>query len=180
MQLPHARKPTAAVRRDPAVAVHSRLSSFFHGTSVLGSRPTRPLRGCKIPHLRLRDIDTRPLNTFHVNASARMIRSRSSTRSLVDPASSLVGNASPLIPETFERYSRSVAHMDLEEQRLTRLRRAHVLSRLNGRKRNPKCFPNVADAAIRRKIFSFLASSIILVFVLTTCALRFKFRRQVC
>lgn len=188
MQVPHTWKPTAAVRRHrPAFAVQGRLSSFFHGTSILGSRSTHHLRDCKTPYLRLESLNTSSFNNCQMKTPARVIKSPPtppSTRPLFDPTSSLADTPSPLTPKPFERFSegsgvaaraqvpssRSVARMDLEEQRLTQLRRQHGLSRLRGRKGSWGCFSNVAETAIRRKIYSCLASSIILALILTTCS----------
>ena len=185
MQLPRTRNPTAAVRRhQPATAVHSRLSSFFNGVSILESRPTCRSCGCQIPHSRLPNINTSRLNDCYTDAPTRVLRSRSSTRSLIDPTSSLVESAIPLTLDTFERYSRGfgvperalvpssrlVVYTDLEEQCLTRLRQQNSLRKSRGRKGSPNCFSSAADGGIRRKIFSCLISSIGLALILTTCS----------
>ena len=194
LQLPHTGKAKSAVRRDkPAFVVHGRLSSFFHGTSILGSRPTLRSRGCRTPHSRLLYLDTSRLNHCHTNTPARVTRSPPSTRSLIDPTSSQVGAPSPLPREMFERFSggpgapkrtlvpfsRSAPHKHLEEQRLTELRRQHSLKELRGRKGNLKYFPAVVDRAMRRKIFSCLASTMILALVTTTCSVSPQLSRNI-
>lgn len=190
MQLPNTRKAKSAVRRDkPAYVVHGRLSSFFHGTSILGSRPTLPSHGCRTPHSHLPYLNTSRLNHCHTSTPARMIRSTSSTRSLVDPTSSLVDAASPLSRALFDKssggsgvpkrafvpLSRCVPRQNPNEQRLTELRRQHGLNRSYGRKVDSNYCPAVLDRAIRRKIFSCIASSIILALVFTTCSVSSQF-----
>lgn len=190
MQLPNTRRAESALRRDrPAFVVHGRLSSFFHGTSIVGSRPTLRSQGCRTPQSRLPCFNTSRLNHCHTSTHARMTRSTSSTRSLVDRTSSLVDAANPLSRALFEEssgglgvpkrafvpLSRCVPRQNLNEQRLTELRRQHGLNRSHGRKVDSKYFPAVVDRAIRRKIFSCIASSIILALVLATCSVSLQF-----
>lgn len=185
VRLPHIGKAKSAVRRDkPAFVVHGRLSSFFHGTSILGSRPTLRPHGCGTPHSRLLYLNTSRLNHCHTNTPARVNTSPPSTRSLMDPTPSLMGAPTPLAREMFEifsggpgvpkrtfvPFSRSVPRKHLEEQRLTELRRQHSLNGLRGQNGNLKYFPAAVNGAIRRKIFSCIASSIILALVTTTCS----------
>ena len=189
MQGPPTRRTTTAVRQGQlAFAVRGRLSSFFYGTSVLTNGPIHPLRECKIPHSRLPDINTSRLDIYHINTPAPVIRSRSSTRSMIDPSSSPADSARPLPQETFDIYLQgsdaperaqapspgSLAHMELEQQHLTGWRRQHGLSGVHGRKKLSKCFPNAANKALKSKVLSCLASGIILAVVLTTCPLHFK------
>ena len=190
MQGPPARGSTTAVRQGQLdFAVRGRLSSFFYGTSVLTNRPIHPLCECKTPHSRLPDMNTSRLDIYHINTPAPVIRSRSSTRSMIDPSSSPVDSARPLPRETFDidlqgfdaperAHAPSpalLAHMDLEQQNLTGWRRRHHgLSEVHRRKKRSKCFPNAANKAVKSKVVSCLASGIILAVVLTTCPLHFK------
>ena len=88
-------------------AVRNRLSALFHGSSVIGDKTHSPRQQSsnmarhKARTRELPRFETR--SSFHLNAPAP--RSPSSTRSLIDPASSPANSARPFSNATYDQFS---------------------------------------------------------------------------
>ena len=205
-RLPHISRPRR--HPEPSSPTHptqlrfntlrDRAQSFFHGTSELERVPTSSSNASRkslAPRLGLQvfsstQLDIPALNTDVPAAS----RSPTSTRSLIDPASSPVGPARPITPQTFERLQTTPASpapayrcspergATAEEDDLVRLmtverhsrRRRHHrrTSRRGEATRRNRCFPAVKDRAVRKKIISCLISGFLLAVILTLCKSR--------
>jgi len=159
----------------------SRLSTWFHGRSVVGSERSHNL--VPAPKAwRTRGRSESPERRTALGPQSDH-RSPSSTRSIIDSTSSPNIGTDPAQPNAFDCSSMSllspIAGTRYEEEEVvgvsgrTRVRARLALSRprkkTSLKTQGRGCFPGVQDRRIKRKIIGTLVSGIALCVILTTC-----------
>lgn len=168
-------------RRDPLTQGRLRLSAWFHGHSVIGDNRSRSSRRAP-KSWRTRGHSMSPYEPADsVNISG--IRSPSSTRSIIDPASSPnVGSglaSTSVLNHMNGEQSTSIGGTRYDGERVigceggTRTRTRLALSRP---KRKPRpntqrrhCFPGFKNRKVKKKTIGCLVSGGLLAIILTTC-----------
>lgn len=159
----------------------SRLSTWFHGRSVVGSERSHSLAPAP-KAWRTRGRSESPERRTALGPRSDR-RSPSSTRSIFDPTCSPNIGTEPVQPNAFNRSNMSplspIAGTRYEEEDIvgvsgrTRVRGRIALSRpkrkTSLKKQGRGCFPGVQDRRIKRKIIGTLLSGIALCVILTTC-----------
>lgn len=169
----------------------SRFSAFFHGTSVHTSRPftSSPSAGPKSARSSDQLPARSPLHLPEIGGgSATHSRSRTSTRSMIDPTSSPAISTrlftadtymrlimAPTVPEQSHPASpASFAGVDPEEQ--------HLVQQINDRRQRPRrkrrraivvsrrAVPKMKRNAVRGRVRGCILWGILLTIVLTICA----------
>ena len=168
-------------RRDPLAQGRLRLSAWFHGHSVIGDNRSRSSRRAR-KTWRTRGHSMSPCEPADfVNNSG--IRSPSSTRSIIDPASSPnVGSglaSTSVLGHMNGEESTSISGTRYDGDRIigceggTRTRTRLALSRPKRKPRpNPQrrhCFPGFKNRKVKRKAIGCLVSGGLLAIILTTC-----------
>ena len=169
-------------------AIRSRLSTFFHGQSIVGHGPIASSSHTrKIARLRLEQSSRNRDYTAYLNAGTPGLRSPTSTRSLIDPASSSTYTTSPVPSETFGHfppydhgarlaYPPSIYPVAGTERRDLTVsdvyaQRPETRWRQRPRKRLLRYLPQKIERTVRKKIISSIVFGGILAAILSTCTL---------
>ena len=167
----------------------NRFSAFFHGTSVVTDRTNPPAQQSR-KSSRHGSLTFLPrLDMSHLSSNAPILRSPTSTRSLIDPNSTPASSARPLSTARFELFtpnSASPAQAHLISPRFDRMiepftRRKTIRPR-PGPRWQPRhssgriCFPFMRQRDMRTKVFHCLVSGFILAVTLIVCT--FMYRRR--
>ena len=158
---------------------HSRLSSWFHGCSVIGNE--RPRCYHRSPKTWRRIGLSTSLDEPLRNSSVSGLRSPSSTRSIIDPSSSPnvgTGTAAPIIishisrhgsaPLESARYDEEWAMRDVGTTR-TRLALSMPKRKPKATKARHQCLPGIQSRQVKRKAIGCLVSGGLLAIILTAC-----------
>lgn len=169
-------------RLDPDAQVHSRLSAWFHGHSVIGDDRSRASRASKFQRSRGRST-SRDRSTNLTNVSG--LRSPSSTRSIIDPTSSPIIGSDPGGSGFLDRIHREeaprIGGTRYDDENMTgvtgdsRTRTRLALSRPRRKAANTprrRCFPSFKNDKVKRKAIGCLVSGVLLGITLTTCRSR--------
>lgn len=159
------------------VPAGSRLSTWFHGESVMDRHDRRP-RARSRGTASEKDLEALPTSRFHLDSYTPGLRSPSSTRSIIDPIQSPVNFSRPLHSDG----SRSFSHLQegytdpafdspiLIEPPKKRKSGGHRGRALKSSRKAPRhTFFRSQDPQVRRKSIGTLVSGTLLVIVLTTC-----------
>ena len=174
----------------------NRMSAFFHGTSVITARAVGPFSRGRKP---LRNAARQPihirLETQLLNTSAPVLRSPTSTRSLIDPSSSPANSVRPATSGTFERFSEILSPEPVHnpqtnsnttaesvvpsaegpvEHEQTNHRRVRQLKQ----RTKENCLSLIRDRAIRSKLINCAVSGFALALMLTICTLSIPYIRS--
>lgn len=160
-----------------------RLSSFFHGESVVCN-----IR--KAPHTRKNSSSSESSSQPGNDQQILGLRSPTSTRSLIDPSASPISSTRSIFPATFESYGRTSqhtagAHRGLQREYTGTARAERHLSRALSNPRCPRpllyarkekrrwtCFPKVENPGIRNRVVGCVISGGSLVILLSVCKLQ--------
>ena len=170
-------------RLDPQAQIHSRLSAWFHGHSVLGDDRSRASRAPKFQRSRGR-ATSRDRSTNPTNVSG--LRSPSSTRSIIDPTSSPIVGSDPGDSGVLGRIHREealrIGGTRYDDENIigatsdgrTTTRLALSRSRKKPSANTPRrwCFPSFRNNQVKRKAIGCLVSGVLLAIILTTCRSR--------
>ena len=158
------------------VPAGSRLSTWFHGESVMDGHDRRPRARSRGPASE-KDIEVLPTSRFQLENHTSGLRSPSSTRSIIDPIQSPVSFSRPLHSDgsrSFSDFQEDCTHPafgspTLIEPPKTRKRGHHGRALKNSRKAPRHTFFRSQDPQVRRKSIGTLLTGTLLVVVLTTC-----------
>ena len=171
-------------RLDPQVQVHSRLSAWFHGHSVIGDDRSRASRASKFQRSRGRhtshDRSTNP-------TSVSGLRSPSSTRSIIDPTSSPVVGSDSGDSGFHDRMHReeavqiggtryddeNIAGVTSDNGTRTPLVSNRTRRKVAANTPRRRCFPSLKNNKLKRKAIGCLVSGGLLAIILTTCRSRY-------
>ena len=159
-----------------------RLSSFFHGESVVCN-----VR--KAPQTRKNSSSSESSSQPGNDQQILGLRSPTSTRSLIDPSASPISSTRSIFPATFESYRRTSqrtagAHRGLQREYTDTVRAERHLLRALSNPRCPRpllyarkeksrwtCFPKVENPGIKNRVVGCVISGGSLVILLSICKL---------
>ena len=164
----------------------NRFSAFFHGTSVVTDRTNPPAQQGR-KSSRHGSLNFLPrLDMSHLNSNAPVLRSPTSTQSLIDPTSTPANSARPLSTARFDPFTPNSAspaqahllspHFDRMTEPFTRRK---ILRPRPGPRWRPQhssgriCFRFMRQRSIRTKVFHCLVSGFILAVTLIVCTFRY-------
>ena len=169
--------------RDPQAQVHSRLSAWFHGHSIIGDDRSWASRAAKFQRSRGRSTShDRSTNPTRVSG----LRSPSSTRSIIDPTSSPIVGSDPGGSGFLDRIHReealqiggtryddeNIAGVTGESGTRTRLVLSRPRRKAAATTPRRRCFPSFKNNKVKRKAIGCLVSGGLLAIILTTCKSR--------
>lgn len=168
-------------RRESLAQGRSRLSAWFHGHSVVGDNISRSSH--RVPKTsRTRGRSTSPFEPADL-ANISGIRSPSSTRSIIDPASSPDVGSGPASISVLNRMNggeaATISGTRYDEERTTgveggiptrtRLALSRTRRKPRPNTRRQQCFPGFKNRRAKRKAIGCLVSGGLLATILTTC-----------
>ena len=170
--------PTLPKKTEPRSVIQQKISAYFHGTSILSAEKiTQHRRNHKTVRPGSRQRPHIQLDTSHLATSAPVLRSPTSTRSLIDSSSFPTNSVRPALSATFQQ-----AHLPLQSSRagvtteesqlgaLSSLAQHQDRSRAIWRRNKDRtCASLMKDRAIRHRIMSCLISGGVLAIIVIIC-----------